>query len=341
MKAAVSTGIRSIQIKEMETPVPGKNEALIRVDYCGICGSDLHGFLCGDPFAPFPHVFGHEGSGTIAAINGESEDFVVGDRVVFETTKRCGKCKACRENRIGDCSDIKLIGGHLPGSFAEYVAIPLELLYHVPENISQKTAALCEPYTISARGCAKAEVGAGDRVLILGAGTIALCAVDVVKAREAKAFIAARNPFRLDRARRFGPDGIIDTASEDLRQRIDELTGGDGCSVILECTGAKNIIEETYELAVRATRIVMIGMCPEDVSVSHFNVINKELKVFGTQNSYGQFPWVLEKMEQGLFHEEELLSDVYEYTEAQEAFEFAVSNAGKCGKVMLRFNPDA
>ena len=338
MKAAVSMAIGKIEIQEIPRPVPDEGEALVRVDYCGICGSDLHGFQRGDPFAPFPHVFGHEGSGVVEEINGTSPDISVGDRVVYETTKRCGKCKACIENRDGDCQDVKLIGGHLPGSFAEYVTIPLDLLYRVPDGLSQETAAVCEPYTISARGCAKAGVGPGDTVLVLGAGTIALCAIDVVIARGAKVIIAARNTKRLSRALRFCPDAIIDTSRENLRERLAQLTDGNGCSVILECTGAREIIESTVELACRATRIVMIGMCAENISISPFDIINKELKIYGTQNSYGQFPWVLEQLKAGNFHYNELVTAIYDCANIQQAFEYAIKNAGSCGKILVRFN---
>ncbi len=341
MKAAVSTNIREIQIKEMPKPVPAEGEALIRVAYCGICGSDTGGFQRGDPFAPFPHIFGHETSGVIEEINGGDGSFAVGDRVVYEITKNCGVCPACLDGRREDCSDFKIIGGHLQGAFSEYVCVPMHLIFKVPDNVSLELAAACEPYTVASRGCEKAHVGPGDTVLVLGAGSIALCALACAKERGARVFIAARNAQRLERALQFGPDAVINTKEEDLKARIAELTGGVGCSVIIEATGAKPIIESCVDLARRATRIAMVGMTMDSVSFPALDIITKELKIYGSQNSYYQFPWVLEKFSQGKLNADKFISDVFDYTQAQEAMEYAIANASSCGKVLLRFSGEA
>jgi len=317
-------------------PVPEPGEALIKVSYCGICGSDINAFQHGDPFAAFPHIFGHEASGTIVSLNGETDRLRVGDRVVYEITKNCGTCPACRAGRRCDCPNVQIIGGHLNGAFAEYVKVPFHLIYPIPDGVSLKTAAAVEPYTVASRGCDKAGVGPGDTVLVLGAGSIGLCAAAIAKERGATVFVAARNDDRLARAMRFGTDAVINTGREDAAARIAELTGGAGCSVIIEATGAAGVIESVVPLATRATRIAMIGMCMASVTFPALDIITKELKIFGSQNSYDQYPWVLEKFREGRLHTDSFISDVFELTQAQEAMEYAIANAGKCGKVLLR-----
>ncbi|MDR0874701.1 MAG: alcohol dehydrogenase catalytic domain-containing protein [Clostridiales Family XIII bacterium] len=337
MKAAVSTAIGKIETQDVKIPDIGPGELLVKVHFCGICGSDLRGFQHGDPFAAFPHIFGHEASGEIAKLGSPTDVFKVGDRVVFDITQVCGKCRACQEGRYGDCSDIKIIGGHLPGAFAEYVKAPFENTYKIPDDMSYQLAAVCEPYTVASRGCAHAGIKPGENVLILGAGNIALCVLAVAKERGAKTILAARSESRLKRALDFAPDVIINTTKEDLYDRVYELTNGEGCEVVMEATGAKSVIEDAERYVARGGRLVIMGMCGENVSFFGYNIINKELRIMGSQNSYGQYPTIIMDLYEGKLHGDKYVSDVFLYTRAQEAFEFAIANTGNCGKVLLCF----
>lgn len=337
MKAAVSTAIGKIEIREVEKPEIGPGEALIKVHYCGICGSDLFGFQHGDPFAAFPHIFGHEASGEIAALGSPTDALKVGDKVVYEITLGCGKCRACREGRTSDCGGIKIIGGHLQGAFAEYVKVPYHLIYKIPGDMPCDIAALCEPYTVASRGCARGDIKRGDRVLVLGAGTIALCALAVAKEQGAKAFIAARKASRLERAKDFGPDAVIDTSKEDLLARVMDLTNGEGCEVVIEATGAKSVMEDAERYVARGGCLVIVGLTGESISFKAMNIVSKQMRIVGSQNSYGQYPFIIDALYRGKLHGDKLITDVYAYTRAQEAFEYAIANAGKCGKVLLQF----
>lgn len=340
MKAAVSTAIGEIEIQEVETPAPGPGEALIRVHYCGICGSDLHGFQQGDPFAPFPHIFGHEAAGEIVQLGGPTGDLQVGDRVVYEITLGCGACRACREGRASDCGNVKIIGGHLPGAFAEYVVVPYHLIYKIPADMPYKLAAICEPYTVASRGCMRADIKPGDTVLVLGAGSIALCAVAIAKEQGAKVLVAARKASRLTRAKDFGPDVCINTAEEDLYARVMELTDGEGCEVVIEATGAKSIIEDAERYVTRGGRLIILGISGEDVCFNAMKILTKEMKIIGSQNSYGQYPAIIKALYEGKLHGDKYVTAVYPYTKAKEAFQYAIDNAGSCGKILLEFVPD-
>ena len=337
MIAMVSTAIGKIEMQEIEKPIPIPGEALIKVHYCGICGSDLHGFQRGDPFAPFPHVFGHEASGEIAELGCPNSQFKIGDRVVYEITLACGECRACSEGRKCDCGNVKIIGGHLQGAFAQYVRVPYQNIYRIPDDMPYDLAALCEPFTVASRGCMRGEVKMGDNVLILGAGSIALCAVALAKDRGANVFIAARSEARLSRARDFYPDALINTEREDLHARIMDLTNGEGCEVVLDATGAKSVIEDAERHVTRGGRLVIVGFCGEDVSFSAMSILTKELKIIGSQNSYDQYPAVIEALYSGRLHADKYVTDIYPYNRAQDAFEYAIANAGKCGKVLLKF----
>ena len=337
MKAAVSTAIGKIEIQDIPQPVLNPGEALIHVHFSGICGSDIFAFQNGDPFAAFPHVFGHEASGTLVELCGETDRFRIGDNVVYEITLGCGQCQSCRENRPSDCRNIKIIGGHLPGAFAEYVKVPYHLIHKIPNDMPLDLAAVCEPYTVAARGCARGRIGPGDNVLILGAGNIALCTAAVAKELGAAVILAARSETRLERAKLFGPDAVINTSQENVHRRLDKLTGGNGCDVILEATGSKEMIEAAVEYATRATRIVIIGICGEQVNLPASSIVTKELQIIGSQNSFGQYPWVIEKLSQGKLHAREFITDVFPFKEALSAMEYAIANSGRCGKVLIRF----
>lgn len=305
--------------------------------YCGICGSDLYGFQYGDPFSAFPHIFGHEASGEIAALGSPSDKLKLGDKVVYEITLNCGVCNACRKGVRSNCKDVKIIGGHLPGAFAEYVKVPYHLIYKIPDDMPYELAAVCEPYTIASRGCARADIKKGDNVLVMGAGTIGLCALAIAKEQGANVFIAARKESRLARAKEFGADAMINTAKEDLYARIMELTDGDGCDVVIEATGVKSVMEDSERYVARGGRLVILGITGESISFNAYSIISKQMKIIGSQNSYGQYPGIIEALYAGKLHGDKLITDVYPYEQAQQAFEYAIANAGKCGKVLLRF----
>jgi L-gulonate 5-dehydrogenase len=337
LRAAVFTALKKIECRDIPQPTVRPGEALIEVHYCGICGSDVAGFQHGDPFAgPYPYVVGHEASGIIVELGSETDRFRVGDKVVYEITLGCGECRPCREGRYEDCQDIKIIGGHLQGAFAEYIKVPYHLIYKLPESMSLKLASVCEPYTIGARACAKGNVGPNDRVLVLGAGNIAFCAAAVAKERGAKTFLAARNQMRLERAKLFGPDAVINTMEENISARLNQLTDGEGCSVIIDCTGARTVVEAAESYAVRSTRLVLVGMSPDSVTIPILNIVLKELQIIGSQNSYGQYPWVIEKLNQNRLCADSFITDVFPLEKMQEAMEYAIENAGKCGKVLIQ-----
>ena len=130
---------------------------------------------------------------------------------------------------------------------------------------------------------------------------------------------------------------VINSKTEDVKARIAELTNGNGCDVILEATGAKAMIEAAVDYAVRATRVVIIGMTMDSITIPALDIITKELQIIGTQNSYDQYPWVIETLSEGKLHADKFITDVFEYTDAQKALEYAIENSGKCGKVLIKF----
>jgi len=341
MKAAVSTAIGRIEIQEIEKPVPLSDEALIEVHYCGICGSDLKAFLYGDPYAGFPHVFGHEASGEIAELGSETDKLKLGDRVVYDISLACGACRPCLEGRACYCTGLKFIGGHLPGAFAQYVKVPYKNIHKLPDDMPLKLGALCEPYTVASRACMRAELNSGENVLILGAGSIALCAIALAKEKGCNVFVATRKDSRLERAKLFGPDALINTEKEDMLKRVMQLTGNEGCDVVLDATGAKSIIEDAVQYVSRGGRLVIVGICRDNISLNAFDILLKEMKIVGSMNSYGQYPAVIDALYRGKLHGDEYVTDVFPYQQAQEAFEYGIAGAGICGKILLRFNNDS
>ena len=337
MKAAVSTAIGKIETQMIAKPIPGIDEALIKVHYCGICGSDLKAFLHGDPYAEFPHVFGHEASGEIVELGSPDNRYRIGDRVVYDISLGCGDCPACREGKNSGCENFKIIGGHLPGAFAQYIKVPYRNLFVVPPDMPYELAALCEPYTVASRACMRAEISNEDNVLILGAGSIALCAIALAKERGAIVFVAARKDSRLKRAIDFGADAVINTNEEDLFLRIMQLTDNAGCEVVIDATGAKSVIEDSERHVTRGGCLVILGLCMDDVIFNPFNIVKKEMRIIGTMNSDGQYPFVIKALYEGKLNGDKYVTDIFDFELAQEAVEFAIANAGDCGKVLLRF----
>jgi len=340
MRAAMIVGPRQIVIEEVAIPQPAPGEALVRVAACGICGSDVS-FYKGAPdySISYPAIAGHEMAGIVEEINGAGDRLVVGDRVAVEPLIACGECYACRVGEYNCCADLKVIGAHVPGGFAEYVVAPLNRCHAIPASMAWHIGAAVEPYTIGANVVRRGQVTDRDTVIINGAGTIGLTVLDTARnVIGARVLITDLLDERLDRAAALGADRVVNARREDVNHHVMAFTGGEGASVVVDATGNPDVIGNLENQVAPAGRCVIVGYSDSAVCFSGINIIKKEMTVLGSRNSCNAYPGVIDMASNGTLHLDQLVTQRYEFDQIGEAFQFAADCPELAGKVVVEFS---
>lgn len=328
----------SIAIVERDIPTPGPEEVLIKIEYCGICGSDVATFTGNQPFASYPRIPGHEFAGVVAGKGRDCDSrFKIGDRVTGIPYFNCKTCYPCRNGKKNCCTSNRTMGVHIDGSFAEYIVLPQE---HVVDGkgLDTRTLALIEPFSIGAHGVNRGRITEKDKVLVVGAGPIGMFAFVAAKARGAKVWVADVMPGRLEKALAMGADGIVNTSGADMEAYGLETTGGNGFDVCVEATGVPAALLSCIEGVCHGGRIVLIGNGKREITFNHSVLIKKEVDVLGSRNSLNDFEPLVELVANGQCATiEELITHTWEFENTIEAFRSMLRNDGSIMKAMIRF----
>lgn len=229
MKALLLSEYCKLEITDIPTPALGRNELLVRVAACGICGSDVHGYDGSTGRRIPPLVMGHEAAGVVAEVGADVTGFAKGDRVTFDSTIYCGECANCRCGDVNLCDRRQVLGVSCGdyrrnGAFAEFVVVPARIAYHLPENLSFKEAALLEAVAVALHAVSLAPIKPDDSALVIGAGTIGLLVQQALAAAGCKrVFVADVDPARLKLSKQLGATAVLDSKS-DLKAEILGLT---------------------------------------------------------------------------------------------------------------------
>ncbi len=342
MKALVKTtrGVGNMDIEDVPTPQIAADEVLIRVNACGICGSDLKIQDDEHPYTP-PVVVGHEFSGEIVEVGADIAGWCVGDRVVSEQhTHACGLCRQCLTGDAFACTSKRAPGYFVDGAFAEFIKVPAWLLHRIPDNLSFVEAALSEPSAVAAHGVLdRTGIAPEDVVLILGCGPIGLLAAKMAQAAGASKVIITGidrdERARLPKARQLGIDHAVNVMQTDLESLVAELTDGEGADVVIELAGALPAIDQAFRLARRLGRVGVIGQPPtEDVSIPYRQALFRALTVsFSYSSKYTSWERALSLFERGVVQPRQIISHVLSLEEWSQGFDLARS--GEAVKVVL------
>jgi Threonine dehydrogenase and related Zn-dependent dehydrogenases len=327
-----------VEIRETEAPTPKKGEALLRILRGGICGSDLGTFKGSFLYAKYPRVPGHEFSGRIVDIGPNDRGLKPGTLVTANPYFNCGSCYSCRRGHVNCCIGNETMGAQRDGAFQEYLAMPVERLYPA-EGLSEKEAALIEPACISYHAVKRASVRPGERVLIVGAGTIGILAAVASRQAGALVHICDVSEQKLALARRFGVDGVIlNSGAEAFAREVERVTGGDGFDVCIEAVGLASTFMDCIGAAAYRGRVVVIGIGKGSFDFRYSILQTKELDVFGSRNALKQdFLELIDLVGAHRVDLEGLVTDEYAFDEAGKAFaDLRDRGAGKL-KVMIRF----
>ena len=294
MKAAVWHAQKDIRVEDVALPAPPKaDEVQIEVAYCGICGSDLHEYLAGPIFIPTePHpltghsgktILGHEFSGKVVAVGDAVKNVRVGDLVAPDACQHCGTCITCREGRYNVCESLAFTGLMAEGAFAKYVNVPANVVYVLPEGVSQEAAALIEPIATGFKAVRQAGTILGETIVVLGAGTIGLGTLQCAKAAGAGLCIVVEmSAARKALAKECGADVILDPSECDVVAEVKKLTGGSGADVSFECIGNVKTGPLAIDVIRNNGRAVIVGIFEGPSEFNFFSLSATDKRVIGT-----------------------------------------------------------
>jgi 2-desacetyl-2-hydroxyethyl bacteriochlorophyllide A dehydrogenase len=339
MKAAVFKEIgKPMVVETVADPTPEAGELVVKVNYCGICGTDLHSTREGAATVACDSILGHEFVGEVVEVDKSIEaDWRRGDRVCSLPFLACGCCVPCVNGRPFECAQLKCIGLDQPGGFAEYVKTGARETIKLPDSLDMETAALIEPLAVGLHAVRIARMQAGQRVLITGAGPIGLAVA--LWAR----FLGARDVIisefiepRKNLAGRLGATGLVDPAG-DVGAQFADATGGEP-DVIFECVGAPGLIQQCIELAPRRGKIVPVGVCEQADTLMPFLALVKELQIqFAIAYTRDDFETVISMLAQGRIDASAMVTDIVSLEQMPAAFEALRTPNQQC-KILTRLN---
>ncbi|MDB5082292.1 MAG: alcohol dehydrogenase [Chloroflexi bacterium] len=287
MKCVVCRQPNELNVKEIDRPTAGPGEALIRVRRIGICGTDFHAFRGNQPFFTYPRVLGHELAGTIEEIGPNNAGLNTGDPVAIIPYLECGKCLACRMDKVNCCTSLKVIGVHIDGGMQEFLAVPIDHLLKTGE-ISIDQSVILEPLSIGAHAVRRAEITPGEHVLVIGAGPIGLSVMAFAAIQGAKVSVMDVNEERLKFAREWANLHRTLNALDNPMDALSNITGGDFPTVVFDATGNPGSMMSSFNYVANGGKLVFVGLVKADISFSDPDFHRKELTLFASRNATRQ-----------------------------------------------------
>jgi 2-desacetyl-2-hydroxyethyl bacteriochlorophyllide A dehydrogenase len=324
MKAVVIEEPNKMTVSRIEDPTPGAGEAVIKVEACGICGTDIH-VLRGE-FAPtrYPIVPGHEFCGEVVAVAADVRNVETGDFVAVDPSLFCGKCRQCRLGRFNLCENWNAIGvGSANGACAEFVAVPSANAFRLPAEMPRHWGALVEPLSCAVHGLDQVDLHVAGDYLIYGAGTMGLLLAQLAKDSGAsRVDMVERNPHRHMLAKRLAADRVAISANE-----LDRPQGWD---VVIDATGVVPAIEDGLRRVARGGTFLMFGVANADATAtfSPFRVYNDEIKIIGSMAVLHSFERALTILAKGVIDSEAMITNRFRLDEYQSAIDTFLAGSG-------------
>ncbi|PKG25257.1 2,3-butanediol dehydrogenase [Niallia nealsonii] len=334
MKALRWHGVKDLRLDHIDEPTAQKGQVKIKVEWCGICGSDLHEYTAGPIFIPTeePHplsgdkapiILGHEFSGQVVEVGEEITKVQVGDRVVVEPIYACGKCTACKQGTYNLCEKMGFYGlaGGNGGGFSEYASIPEAMIHKIPDTVSYEQGALVEPSAVALHAVRQSKLKVGDKAAVFGTGPIGLLVIEALKASGASEIYAVElSEQRRKKAEEFGAIGI-DPSECDPVEHIQKLTNG-GVDVSYEVTGVPPVLTQAINSTKIGGETMIVSIFETEASIHPQNIVLKERTINGIIGYRNVFPAVISLMAQGYFPADKLVTKRIKLDEAiEEGFE--------------------
>ncbi|MBX5240238.1 zinc-dependent alcohol dehydrogenase family protein [Rhizobium sp. NLR22b] len=286
MKAVRLQATGQLHLCEVERPAPGPGELLVRIEACGICGTDRHIFHGEFPSKP-PVTLGHEFAGIIETVGPGVTDFRPGMRVTGDPNISCGGCEECRRGRVNLCRNLRAIGIHRDGGFADYVCMPQSQAFALPADLDPLHGAFCEPLACCIHGVDLAGLQAGASVIVLGGGVIGLLTLQLARlAGATRVVLVTRSPGKRRLAESLGATATADPGDGDIIARLTDADGllPGGADVVFECAGVTDTMQQAPRLARRGGSAVILGVMPQGakIEIEPFDLLFREVRLISS-----------------------------------------------------------
>lgn len=283
MKAAVLEGVKKLVVKDIPVPKPKDDEVLIKVDCCGLCGTDMK-LWTGQYSAKIPVVLGHEYAGEIVEVGSAVKGLKVGQKVVSDPNESCGACYWCRNAQPCFCNDLAAYGVLRDGGFAEFCTASEKGVYPMPDGLDFEVASFTEPVSCVVHAADRIGYKAADNVVIIGGGPMGQIHLQfALNAGVNQVILVELEESRIKMAKEYGATHVLNPKEVDIKKTVMELTGGYGADVVVEVVGHANTLEMGMELAKKGGKIIVFGFAPEGEKASFipFDILSKELTIIG------------------------------------------------------------
>ena len=340
MFAALITGRRQVDLVEFPEPVPADGGVVVEIAYCGVCGTDVHAYVSGEPYNPA--ICGHEWSGSVAAVGRDVSSLSEGDRVVVAVAPACGRCSPCRAGRAERClvTFMSALGrdplAPVHGGFAPRIAVSADRVVRTHSGLNDVQAAQVEPATVTFHAVRRSGVRLGDRVVIQGAGPIGLGTLQWVKAAGAGTIVVVEpNERRRELAVELGAHHTI-SPGEEADSLVQELTHGLGADIVYECVGKPHAIQSAVDLARRGGSMCLIGLADTNASISPASWLIKEISVTSAlAYTHEEFELAMTMMADGRFRTEPMHTGTMDLSRVADVLDDLASGTSIHTKVLI------
>lgn len=342
MKVAVMNGVGKMGFVEREIPQPADNEVLVKLEYVGICGSDMHYYetgRIGDYVVEPPFVLGHEPGGVVVEIGKNVTHLKVGDRVALEPGKTCGHCEYCREGKYNLCPDVVFFATPpVDGVFQEYVAHEAALCFKLPENVDTLEGALIEPLAVGFHAANQGGAHAGQTAVVFGAGCIGLVSMMALKAEGvSRVYVVDIMQKRLDKAMELGATGVINSMNTDVQEEIGRLTEGKGVDLVIETAGMEVTTRQAIHVTKKGATIVLVGYSKTgEMTLPLSLALDKELTFMTVFRYRHIYPMAIEAVASGKVNLKGIVSNIFNFDDIQAAMDKSVSDKANIVKSVVK-----
>ena len=339
MKAIQIVKPGELRIIDMEKPhIDDKNNILVKMRAAGICGSDVGIYHGTNAAATYPRVIGHEMVGVVEEIGSNVKKLKVGDRIIVNQVVSCGDCYPCRHNRGNVCDHLEVRGVHRDGGYREYMAVPEEDCYILPDNPSDADAVMIEPTTIAIQSLSRAEIEDDDVIFIIGCGALGSSILRIARLTNAKIIVGDIVDDKLNDALKNGAHYAVNLSHEDFEEKVKEYSNGRGPTVTIDAACTKDSLMNAIKVTGNAGRVITMGFSISPTEVNQFLITSKELDVRGSRLQNKKFGEAIKLINEGKIDLSGAVSHTFNYLDAQRAFDFIDSKDYSIRKIALLFD---
>ncbi len=342
MKVAVMEGIGKIGYTTREIPTPKNDEVLVKIQYVGICGSDLHYYetgRIGDYIVEPPFVLGHEASGVVTKLGKDVKDLKLGDRVALEPGATCGKCEFCTTGRYNLCSEVVFFATPpVDGVFQEFAAHPASLCFKLPDSVDSMNGALIEPLAVGFHAAIQGDAHIGQKAIVFGAGCIGLMTLLALQSLGVNNItVVDILPNRLKQAKKMGATQVVNSLDKDFIQQFDKITDNKGFDIAFETAGTEITTRLCIQALKKGSNLVCVGYSKTgEMTLPMSLLLDKELTIKTVFRYRHIYPLAIEAVASGKINPSDVVTNIFEFDDVQNAMDKSVADKANIVKSVVK-----